>query len=131
MTKHTLLALLLAITPAFAAAAAEEISREAFKKRQANGAQLVVVDVRSPEEFAAGHIPGAINIPHDRIATRAGELAANKSDGNLVLYCRSGRRVAMAVEILEKQGFSKLLHLEGDMPGWVAAGEPAATCTTC
>jgi len=131
MTRHLLLALLLGLLPALATAAAEPISREALKARQAGGAPPVVVDVRSPEEFAAGHIPGAINIPHDRIAERAGELAAHKSGGNLVLYCRSGRRVALAVEALEQQGFSQLLHLEGDLPGWVAAGEPTATCTGC
>lgn len=121
--KSALVALLLVAAPALAPAAAETISRDALKARQA-AESLVVVDVRSAEEFAAGHIAGAINIPHEQVAARAGELAAHKTDGKLVLYCRSGRRTALAVEALEKQGFSGLLHLDGDMQGWTAAGEP-------
>jgi phage shock protein E len=117
---------LLLILPALSLAAASDLSRDELKARQAAGTATVIVDVRSAEEFAEGHVAGAINIPHDQLLTRAGELAAHKADGSLVLYCRSGRRTALAVEALERQGFSGLNHLTGDMQGWVAAGEPVS-----
>jgi phage shock protein E len=84
---------------------------------------LVVLDVRTPEEFAAGHVPGARNVSHDQIATRLAELSALK-DKQVVLYCRSGRRSALAGDTLQRAGFDKLLHLEGDWQAWEAAQLP-------
>lgn len=84
---------------------------------------LVVLDVRTPEEFAAGHVPGARNVSHDQIAARLAELSGLK-DRQVVLYCRSGRRSALAGDVLQRAGFSKLLHLEGDWQGWEAAQLP-------
>lgn len=91
---------------------------------------LVVLDVRTPREFAAGHVPGALNIAHDELASRLAELAGAR-DKEVVLYCRSGRRSALAAETLRGAGFTKLRQLEGDYPAWEAAkqpveGEPAA-----
>jgi phage shock protein E len=86
-------------------------------------AGLVVLDVRTPEEFAAGHVPGAINVPHDQVEARLAELAGAK-DQDVVLYCRSGRRVQVAAGVLAKAGFTRLSHLEGDFPGWSGAGLP-------
>jgi rhodanese-related sulfurtransferase len=92
---------------------------------------LVVLDVRSAEEFAAGHVPGARNVAHDQLHTRLQELAADK-DKDVVLYCRSGRRALHAAQILRDAGFTRLLHLEGDYPAWEASleGEPAPATTT-
>lgn len=79
----------------------------------------VIVDVRSPEEFAKGHVPGAINIPMEKMQERLPELmAAKKNNQDIVLYCHSGRRSAIAAETLRKNGFDKLLHMEGDMQKW-------------
>ncbi len=125
MPMLRLLFVVLLLLPALTLAATD-INPDALKARQAKGEATLLVDVRSAEEFAAGHIPGAINIPHDQIAARAPELAAHKSDGTLILYCRSGRRTALATEALEAQGFTGLMHLVGDMQGWQAAGEPVA-----
>lgn len=73
------------------------------------GARLV--DVRTPQEFAAGHAPGAINIPYDEIARRApGELPDR--DATLVLYCRSGRRSAIAAKALRELGYARLHDLQ-------------------
>lgn len=76
-----------------------------------------MLDVRRPDEYAAGHVPGAVNIPHDQIADRLAELEASK-DKPIVAYCGSGRRAAIALATLHEAGFTKLLHLTGDMPGW-------------
>jgi phage shock protein E len=84
---------------------------------------LVILDVRTPAEFAAGHVPGARNVPHDAVASRLPELTALR-DRPVVLYCRSGRRSALAAEQLRAAGFSRLLQLDGDFPGWDAAQRP-------
>ena len=84
---------------------------------------LVLLDVRTAEEFAAGHIPGAINIPHDQLPNRLAEIAGAKSK-EVVVYCRSGRRSAIAQETLNAQGFKDVKHLEGDMLKWQEEKRP-------
>ncbi len=65
-----------------------------------------VVDVRAPGEFAAGHVPGAVNIPYDQIALRAGEVGPREAP--VVLYCRSGHRSGIAAETLRGLGYTKV-----------------------
>lgn len=91
-----------------------------MQRINANRAGLIL-DVRSPEEYAEGHVPGAINIPHDQLAARLAEISAHK-DRDIVLYCRSGGRVGIAAGILQAAGFSKIFHLAGDMGGWLLNG---------
>jgi rhodanese-related sulfurtransferase len=86
-------------------------------------ADLVVLDVRTAEEFAAGHVPGAINVPHDQLQGRLAELAGAR-DKDVVLYCRSGRRAQVAAGVLAQAGFTRVSHLEGDYPAWSGAGLP-------
>ena len=91
-------------------------------------ADLVVLDVRTPAEFAAGHVPGARNVSHDQLAGRLDELAAAR-DKEVVLYCRSGRRSLQAEETLRNAGFKRLLHLEGDYLAWEAEHRPIEKAT--
>jgi phage shock protein E len=77
------------------------------------GARLV--DVRSPAEFAAGHLDGARNIPVGEIGSRGPEL--RPLDGPIVLYCASGTRSAMAGRALRAAGFTKVYNL-GPMSNW-------------
>lgn len=101
---------------------APSISADALEQRLAAAGQPpTLLDVRTPEEFAAGHVPGARNIPVQELDARLGELAAARG-GDIVVYCRSGRRAASALQTLQAQGFERLLHLEGDMQGWSAGG---------
>ncbi|MCR9164330.1 MAG: rhodanese-like domain-containing protein [Nannocystaceae bacterium] len=79
----------------------------------ADGAHLI--DVRSPEEYAAGHVEGARNIPHGEIGARASEVGAK--DEPVVVYCRSGVRSAKAKATLEAAGFSEVHNL-GGMARW-------------
>jgi phage shock protein E len=79
-----------------------------------------VIDVRTPSEFAAGHVPGAINIPFDQMAQRAGELGATSSP--FLLYCHSGRRSGIAVATLKSKGFTRLWDMQA-FDRW-AASEP-------
>lgn len=72
-------------------------------------AEVVYVDVRTPEEFASGHVEGAINIPHTEMRQRHEELEPY-ADRQIVLYCQSGRRSGIAKEILEDEGFTSLVN---------------------
>lgn len=85
--------------------------------------QLFVLDVRTQQEYAEGHVPGAVNVPHDQLASRLAEVPKDK---DIVLYCRSGRRAALAADVLAANGYTKLSHLEGDMTAWTQQGRPVA-----
>ena len=90
-------------TPA-AAEAAAAIDGATAKALAAAGAK--VVDVRTPQEFASGHVPGAINIPFDEIGKRAAEIGPPST--RVVLYCRTGRRSGIAADALDKAGYKKV-----------------------
>jgi phage shock protein E len=92
---------------------------------EANSNNVVIVDVRTPEEFQQGHVPNAINVPLSNIIDNPNILASSK-EGPIVLYCRSGYRAGKAAEALQKYGYSNLRHLEGDMQGWLKVGLPVA-----
>ncbi len=85
-------------------------------------AALVVLDVRTAEEFGAGHVTSARNIPHAEIlANPQAALAGIDPASELVLYCGSGRRASMAIEAMRAAGFTRLAHMSGDYPAWVAS----------
>jgi len=101
------------------------ISQDTLLERQQMGDEAAfVLDVRSPEEYASGHVPGAVNIPYDQIASRIAEVP---KDQDVVLYCKSGRRAGIAAEVLAGQGYTRLQHLEGDIVAWVDKGRPIET----
>lgn len=80
-----------------------------------------LLDVRTPGEFAEGHVPGAKNIPVDEIGARASEVP---KDVPVVVYCRSGARVKRANAILRERGWTNLVEMEGSMMAWHAAQLP-------
>lgn len=95
----------------------QDISQVELLSVQESGTPLEIIDVRTPEEFASGHVPGARNIPLDDLEANLPGLAALK-DQPVVVYCRSGRRAGIALEKLTQEGFSQLKHLDGDILGW-------------
>ena len=127
-TRTLALGLVAAVAVSFTALADGELaplSQDAFLVLPKAGAQApFVLDVRAPEEFVTGHVPGAVNIPHEQVAARLAEVPKDKE---VVLYCRSGRRAGMAAEVLAANGYTRLAHLEGDMPAWIEKGRPVAT----
>ncbi|KAF0864928.1 metalloregulator ArsR/SmtB family transcription factor [Pseudomonas sp. LD120] len=103
----------------------EGISREELRQRLQEGA-MTLLDVRSPEEFAQGHLPGAINIPLDELEQRLAELTA---DQELVAYCRGPYCVLShnAAALLRAKGF-KVRRLDQGFTDWQAAGWGVETC---
>jgi rhodanese-related sulfurtransferase len=82
-----------------------------------------VIDVRSADEYATGHLPESQNIPLDQLEARAGEIG-NLKDSPLIVVCQTGTRAAGACRRLEKLGFGKVSQLAGGIGGWRAAGLP-------
>ena len=111
-----------ATAPASAAAAVAPMSQEALLEHQSRHPDhLFVLDVRTPQEYAEGHVPGAVNVPYDQLAARLAEVPKDK---DVVLYCKSGRRAGIAADVLAANGYMRLSHLEGDMPAWIEKGRP-------
>ena len=92
--------------------------QEAFDYRE-QGA--FILDVRTQEEWDAGHIPGATLIPLDELSLRVDELPKNME---IVVVCRSGNRSATARDILLNAGFSSVTSMNGGVNQWAAAGFP-------
>ena len=91
-----------------------------YEQRQSGLAPLIL-DVRTPEEFRLGHIPGAVNIPHTDLASRIEEV--EPKDG-VVLYCMVGPRARLGEKTLLDAGLKEVLHLDGGLAAWKAAGYP-------
>lgn len=76
---------------------------------QAISKGALIVDVRTPEEFAGGHYANAINIPVDQVESRLADFGADKGRP-IIVYCRSGNRSSMAQRILQQNGFAQVLN---------------------
>jgi rhodanese-related sulfurtransferase len=87
------------------------------KQRIEDGAQII--DVRTPGEYAGGHVPGAINIPHMSVLAQKDKLA---TDRELVFICQMGQRSALACEFAAAAGFKELFNVEGGTEAWIKAG---------
>jgi len=83
----------------------------------------VVIDVRTPQEYAAGHIRAAINIDYNSPAFKdgIGKLDKNK---NYIVYCRTGARSSAARDIMEGLGFKHILNMSGGITAWIDQGLP-------
>jgi phage shock protein E len=99
------------------------ISQNDLLEELEEGSALLILDVRSQDEYRSGHVPQAINIPHYQLASRLEELPAMK-DREIVTYCERGPRAGVAEDILKKAGFTAVRHLEGDMYSWRRNGLP-------
>jgi rhodanese-related sulfurtransferase len=98
------------------------VSAEELKSRLDGGESLVVIDVREPDEWARGVIPGA-----HPVARGVLELSVDSKlprDATVVLYCAGGGRSALAGRSLQEMGFSAVENLEGGFDAWARAGLP-------
>lgn len=125
MRAITLILLLWLVAPASARAEASpeapSIGAAELKARQVSGDAPVVIDVRTAEEYAAGHIPGALNIPFDEVAERISEVEA---PNGVALYCMVGPRARKGESALLDAGYTSVFHIEGGLAAWQAAGLP-------
>ena len=106
------IAFALGLVPTMSGCTDDPVRAEAHQMVEA-GARLV--DVRTVEEFAAGHIEGALNIPVQELPARMNEL--DRKDEPIVVYCRSGARSASAKRTLESAGYTRVFDL-GPMSRW-------------
>lgn len=92
-----------------------------FLATETDGRRPVVIDIRTPEEFAGGHIAGArnINFSSDDFEARLAELDRSQP---YLLHCRSGRRSGESLDTFAKLGFENIHHLKGGILEWEAAG---------
>lgn len=90
-----------------------QVSSQQARQLVKDGAKLV--DVRTPGEFNAGHIPGAVNVPLQELGARLKQLGAKEKP--VVLYCASGSRSSMAMSVLKNAGFQQVFNL-GGMGRW-------------
>jgi len=77
----------------------------------------IILDVRTRDEYSSGHIDTALNLPHDELERRLGEIPGNKSS-EIVVYCRSGKRAKVAEDILVNKGYKNIKDLAGHWQGW-------------
>lgn len=103
-----------------------EVSQQQLIDMQSSNENFLLLDVRSAEEFATSHIPGAVNISHTDLVRNLNNVFTYK-DKNIVVYCRSGKRAGIAIDILKENSFRHVNHLSGDMNGWQAANLAIAT----
>jgi len=89
---------------------------------QSTGADHVLLDVRTPQEFASGHIEGAVNIAVEELEYRLSEVPADKE---IIVYCQSGRRSAIAADTLEANGYT--VRDLGGVINWTGAGYALVT----
>ena len=102
-----------------------DISAAELNERIVAGSAPLILDVRSEGEFSEGHLPGAINIVHSEFVDAPAEaldILGQDKDAEIVVHCFSGRRAAIAEEILVENGYTNVRHLTGDWQGWQAAG---------
>lgn len=102
-----------------ASAGVREVDVGGLKAALAGGVTLI--DVRTPEEFAAGHVPGAKNVPLDAIGSRIDEVGV--AGAEVYVICQSGRRSLAASQTLAAKGL-KPINVLGGTAAWKAAGLP-------
>lgn len=93
----------------------KDVDARAAKDLIASTPGLVIVDVREPSEYEAGHIPGSSLIPLGDLPERLGELDPQKP---VLLVCRSGNRSAKAAKVLVQHGYKQVYNLTGGMINW-------------
>jgi rhodanese-related sulfurtransferase len=109
-------------------ATVEKIGVTKFDALRADEANIVL-DVRTPEEFAEGHVPGAINAPYSKAGFDAAIAALDKSKTYLV-YCHSGKRSFLSTKLMQSAGFAHLFNFSGGIVAWEKAGKAMETQAT-
>ncbi|QHW32352.1 rhodanese-like domain-containing protein [Paenibacillus rhizovicinus] len=95
----------------------QEITPQEVEARLLQGEQLYMLDVREPDEWAAGHVAGTVNFPLSQLAERQHELAPGRET---IVMCRSGGRSGLACELLSEKGF-RVVNMTGGLNAWTGS----------
>ena len=104
-----------------------EITAAELKARLDAGEKLILIDVREPRERAVSLIAGSVHIPVGEVAQRLDEvkkISTAQPGAAIVTYCKGGVRSAVAADVLLKNGFDKVLNLQGGIIAWARTVEP-------
>ena len=112
----------LAVSLGISVADVTEISVERAVARIKKDPKIVVVDIRTPEEFAKGHLKGAVNlnVSNQDFSKKLAKLDRKKT---YLMHCRSGGRSAASIAVWDRLGFENVLHLAAGTLGWVKEGQ--------
>ena len=101
------------------------IGMEAYRKIVDNPRGALIIDVREPQEYAAGHVPGAINIPRGTIEAQIwNHVEKTDVEHPIVLQCQSGRRATLAAQTLGELGFTQTSAVIMNLDEWKTSGNP-------
>jgi glyoxylase-like metal-dependent hydrolase (beta-lactamase superfamily II)/rhodanese-related sulfurtransferase len=103
--------------------ASPPVSEVGVEELEARPPEADLLDVREPEEYAHGHVPGAVNLPQADLATRLAEVPRG---GPVYLICQGGFRSLRAAQFLRQRGFEDVVSVKGGTDAWRAAGKPLA-----
>lgn len=98
-----------------------DVTVEEAKSLVESNVSLIIVDVRTREEYDSGHIEGAILIPVSELEGRINELSKEEE---FLIYCRTGNRSSNSVNILKANGYTKIFHMNDGIIAWIQAGYP-------
>ena len=87
----------------------------------------IIIDVREPAEYAAGHIKGAVSVPRGVLEFKIADLPAIKgADTHIMLYCKTSGRAALAACAMQDMGYLNVRSIAGGFDAWAVAGKPVA-----
>jgi rhodanese-related sulfurtransferase len=101
----------------------QDLNAKQFYEMMQKEKNIIILDVRTPQEYQEGHISNAINIPVQILGQQLDKLK-NFKDKKILVYCRSGHRSAIASQILDRAGFKNVYNLKGGLFEWKASGLP-------
>ena len=85
----------------------------------------LLLDVREPDEYAAGHLAGALNVPRGLLEFRlSGDAALGDTSRPVLVYCKTSGRAALAARVMQEMGYGQVLSMAGGFDAWLAAGLP-------
>ncbi|MFZ7120703.1 MAG: rhodanese-like domain-containing protein [Eubacteriaceae bacterium] len=90
----------------------KSITPQEVKEKMGDNADIILLDVRTQEEYDQGHIPGSILLPLDKLESQIENVIPNKN-AEIIIYCRSGNRSAKAADLLEQLGYKDISDLGG------------------
>ncbi|HLE12567.1 MAG: hypothetical protein A2504_03790 [Bdellovibrionales bacterium RIFOXYD12_FULL_39_22] len=96
----------------------KNISTAELKNKMASKENLVILDVRTADEYRSGHIPGAVLVPLGDLSTQVPKIKKDYADKNICVICHSGARSLSASIMLKKSGLKNIMNVRGGMASW-------------